>query len=345
MSKRAGEPATRTNLLRGGKIQSIVLVKLPSRGERKMVGSALHEVVAKTLRDHPDKQFTPEQAALLLIDLYPDRFKQKESSLGSREALVWQLTREIYAQRPKIVAKHKDIAVDLSKRPMRLFVAKERSADTAEAVSPSDLAVAQEAEKEEYKEHALYEPLQRFLADEMQILSKRIRESTSKNRRGKHGNKWLHPDIVGLSAPGSGWSDLIKQCAIALPTRKAQLISVEVKTRLTVGNIRECFFQTVSNSLWANQAFLAAAEVSGESTWAELRMLCALHGIGFISIDPETHSESRVLIPPRERDEIDWASAERISQENADFQDFLTNVLNYLTTGHVMQRLWDFPTT
>lgn len=67
-----------------------------------MNGGALHEVVAKALRDHSDRQFTPEQAALMLIELYPERFKQKELSLGSREALVWQLTREIYAQRPKI---------------------------------------------------------------------------------------------------------------------------------------------------------------------------------------------------------------------------------------------------
>jgi hypothetical protein len=148
-----------------------------------------------------------------------------------------------------------------------------------------------------------------------------------------------------MSAPGGTWSDLIKQCAIALPAKKARLVSVEVKARLSAGNIRESFFQTVSNSLWANQAFLAAAEVSGESTWSELRMLCALHGIGFISIDTETFSESRVLISPRDRDEVDWASAERIAEENGDFQDFLRNLLNYLHTGHVMPKLWDFPPT
>jgi len=312
-----------------------------------MSNVALHELVARALRDRPEHQFTPEQIAMLLIDLYPDRFRDKETALGGRDQLVWQLTREIYAQRPKIIARHTDIEVDLSKRPLRMFVAQltgDRPSSPA-LTDELDSVRTEEAEKEELREHALYEPLQRFLADEMQVLSKRIREGTSKNRRGRHGNKWLHPDIVGMSAPGDGWGDLIKQCAIALPTRKARLISLEVKTRLSAGNIRESFFQTVSNSLWANQAFLAAAEVSGETTWAELRMLCSLHGIGFISIDPETPSESRVLIPPRDRDEIDWASADRIAEENTDFRDFLKNVLNYLNTGHVMSRIWEFPTT
>lgn len=309
-----------------------------------MNSGALHEVVADAVRANPDRQFAPEQIARLIVEMHPDRFKRKEQSLGGREPLVWQLTREIYAQRGTIVRRHPDIAVDVSKRPLRIYAVTEAASDETETeVLPA--AQSEENKKEELKEHSLYEPLQRFLADEMMIFTKRIRESTSSNRRGKQGNKWLHPDVVGMSAPGGGWNELIKQCAIALPTKKAMLVSVEVKARLSTGNIRESFFQAVSNSLWANQAFLAAAEVSGENTWSELRMLCALHGIGFISIDAETFSESRVLISPRDRDEVDWASAERIAEENSDFQDFLRNVLNYLHTGQVMPKLWDFPPT
>jgi len=192
-----------------------------------MNGGALHEVVAKTLRERPDRQFTPEEIARLLIELYPDRFKRKELSLGGREALISQVTREIYAQRPKIVRRHSDIAVDLSKRPLRMFATVDSGRSDAQISppisEPVESGVAEEVEREELRERSLYEPLQRFLADEMTVLSKRIRESTSKNKRGRHGNKWLHPDIVGMSAPAGDWSELIKQCAIALPTRKARL--------------------------------------------------------------------------------------------------------------------------
>ena len=97
----------------------------------------------------------------------------------------------------------------------------------------------------------------------------------------------------------------------------------------------------MSNSLWANRAYLAATEVKGQDTLEELTVLCSLHGVGYIAIDPENVSESRILIPARERDEVDWASANRIAQENADFRAYLKQVLNYLHTGQVVLQLWD----
>jgi hypothetical protein len=85
---------------------------------------------------------------------------------------------------------------------------------------------------------------------------------------------------------------------------------------------------------------LAACEIRGEDTWRELQTLCAAHGIGYIRIDPEDPDGCRILIPARGRDEIDWASANRIAAENADFREYLQNVLNYLQTGALMERFW-----
>jgi hypothetical protein len=148
-----------------------------------------------------------------------------------------------------------------------------------------------------------------------------------------------------MSAPGEEWTDVVRECAMLMPTRKVQLVSIEVKLRLSAGDIRESFFQAVSNSLWANQAYLAALEVRGEDTLRELQMLCSLHGVGYIAIDNENFTESRVLIPPREREEVDWASANRIADENGDFSEYLANVLNYLKTGKVQHKLWDRQTS
>lgn len=200
----------------------------------------------------------------------------------------------------------------------------------------SDLVVSDQSE------HSLYPPVQRFLFQNMSIVSKRIRESTSSNRRGRYGNKWLHPDIVGMFVPGQGWNDLVRECASSLPTRKAKLVAVEVKLRLSASDVRESFFQAVSNSLWANRAYLAATEVKGEETLEELNTLASLHGVGYISIDPDNFAESRIVIPAREREEVDWASANRIAVENSDFRDYLKDVLNFLHSGHVMNRLWEY---
>jgi hypothetical protein len=38
------------------------------------------------------------------------------------------------------------------------------------------------------------------------IRTKRIDEKKSSNSHGKEGNKWLHPDMVGLEELASGWS-------------------------------------------------------------------------------------------------------------------------------------------
>lgn len=213
---------------------------------------------------------------------------------------------------------------------------------TSASPTPKDLPVLNVEPTEEVKEHSLYGPLQTFLAGELDTFSRRIRESTSTNRRGKQGNKWLHPDIVGMLAPGQNWDQVVRQCSMAMPTRKAEIIALEVKVRLTGGNVREAFFQSVSNSLWANRAYLVATEVKGEDTLAELTTLCSLHGIGYISLDADNPLESRVLIPAREREEVDWASANRIAEENADFREFLGHVLNYLQTGKVVESLWSF---
>jgi uncharacterized protein len=157
----------------------------------------------------------------------------------------------------------------------------------------------------------LYPVLQTFLLERESIVSKRIREQTSSNRRGRNGNKWLHPDIVGMHAPGREWHEVVRLCSRELPTRKAKLVAVEVKRVLSAGDVRQHFFQTVSNGTWANRAYLAAAEIRGKDTWRELETLCAAHGAGYIRIDPEDPDGCRILIPAREREEIDWASGSR----------------------------------
>ncbi|MBC7954177.1 MAG: HrgA protein [Rhodospirillaceae bacterium] len=327
-----------------------------------MSSSSLHYLVADFLRKRAGQRLTAEEIAQGIISDHPRRFEEKKERLQGRRPLVDQVSREIYAQKNTLLSNNPDIAVDTSRRPLRLFVDSQGDAVATVPLGQEDVeklldeieievdppitiaAIAKAPSQdrlEDQGEHDLYAPLQRFLFGELSIVSKRIRESASSNRRGKNGNKWLHPDIVGMLAPGQHWNSIVRECSMELPTRKAKLISVEVKVRLTSSDIREYFFQAVSNSLWANRAYIAAVEIKGEDTLEELNMLCALHGIGYLSIDPANFMESRILIPARERDEVDWASANRIAEENGDFRTYLQNVLNYLKTGHVMIGLWD----
>jgi hypothetical protein len=289
-------------------------------------------------------RFTVGEIALALANEHPARFKAKGEKLGGQSALVTQVTREIYGRRAAMVRQFPQILTDASRSPIRLFVEAADEPGSASEPTADDVISAPEQTEvvaaEQRREHSLYGLLQAYLAESHGIVSKRIRESTSSNRRGRFGNRWLHPDIVGMMTPGVNWEDLIRQCSSAMPMRKAKLVSVEVKVAITASTVRESFFQAASNSLWANRAYLAATEVRGEDTLEELTVLCSLHGVGYIAIEPENVSESRILIPARERDEVDWASANRIAKENADFRAYLQQVLNYLQTGQVVHQLW-----
>lgn len=310
------------------------------------MSASLSKLVLDYLKRNAGRRSAVGEIALALVDENSARFKVKREKLGSKAALVTQITREIYGRRASMVRQFPEILTDASRSPIRLFV---QSANEPEvlAAMPTARGTVSEVEEsealvaEQGREHSLYTPLQAYLAESYGIVSKRIRESTSSNRRGRFGNRWLHPDIVGMMTPGLHWEDLIRQCSSEMSTRKAKLVSIEVKLALTPSSVRESFFQAASNSLWANRAYLAATEVRGEDTLEELTVLSSLHGVGYIAIDPDNLSESRVLIPARERDEVDWASANRIAKENADFRLYLQQVLNYLQTGQVVQQLWD----
>lgn len=72
-------------------------------------------------------------------------------------------------------------------------------------------------------EHALYPRLAEYLLAEFGIYSKRIDESRSSNRRGRNGNQWLHPDLVGLEDLSHDWHHEITACAKEYSDKKTRL--------------------------------------------------------------------------------------------------------------------------
>jgi hypothetical protein len=120
-------------------------------------------------------------------------------------------------------------------------------------------------------------------------------------------------------------------------------IDEKVKLLINRSNVRECFFQSVSNSSWSNFGYLVAAEIEGQDTLKELRMLFSAHGIGLIKLDVESPSESQVLIPAKERGEIDWDTANRLTTENRDFLEYVKLIKQFYQTGEARLADWDVP--
>ena len=79
---------------------------------------------------------------------------------------------------------------------------------------------------------------------------------------------------------------------------------------------------------------------TGKMVRTELNMLSALHGIGYIQLDPNVLENSQILIPARQREQVDWETVNRIVAQNKDFAHFIEQVANYYKTGRTNHREW-----
>ena len=143
------------------------------------------------------------------------------------------------------------------------------------------------------------------------------------------------PDMVGIEDLSADWGQEVKDCASQYFDKKTKLWSFEVKISINRSDLRKNFFQAVSNSSWANFGYLVAVETQGYDTMKELRMLSSLHGIGFIQLNVEEPSDSQIIIPARERKEIDWDNANRLAEENKDFREYIKVIRAFYQTGDI----------
>ena len=149
------------------------------------------------------------------------------------------------------------------------------------------------------------------------------------------------PNAPGFEDLSDEWNMEIKHIVREKSDQKIKLWSFEVKTRVNRSNVREAYFQAVSNSSWANFGYLAVAEI--QSAEKELRMLSGLHGIGLIKIDTDDPEYSEIIIPARERLNIDWNVANRLAEENTDFIEYIKLIRQFYQTGEKRSKDWDAP--
>lgn len=121
---------------------------------------------------------------------------------------------------------------------------------------------------------------------------------------------------------------------------RTRLWSFEVKKRINMSNVREVFFQTLSNSSWANVGYLVAAEITGDETLKELTMLCAAHSIGVILLDKEEIANTQILIQATEKENVDWVLCNRLISINRDFEHYIELVSEFYKLGEVKKSDW-----
>ncbi len=210
----------------------------------------------------------------------------------------------------------------VSKRPTR-FGIKNHSNNINKTIINKD------CNEEKYNERDLHILLSSFVYsnEDFSCLTKTIfHEKTPKNKKGS--NEWIHPDIVGVHFADDDYSESTIKLQEKLGYKKDKIYSFEMKKNLDLSNLRECYFQAVSNSSWANEGYLVTFKISNEEYFmSELRRLNNAFGIGIIQLNPENISQSKVLFPSRISENLDWETIDRLA-DNPDFKKFLEDIPN-----------------
>ena len=155
-------------------------------------------------------------------------------------------------------------------------------------------------------------------------------------------NEWVHPDIVGVHYYDDDYSPEVVGLQKKLGCRNFKLFSFEMKKALGFDNLRECYFQAVSNSTWANEGYLVAYEISGNDDF--LKELCRLNnafGIGIIKLNPKIITQSELLFPSKFH-ELDWDTVEKLSCINNEFKNFLLEITSDKKSNNI-KNFYDEP--
>ena len=295
----------------------------------------LRKRVIEMLSAHPDDRFKARDIAEWICKTYPaetDEKRKASASLKSFTGLLDQLVAEIGAHRPTWQRQHPELRTTEGVRP-RLFYWTSKSEEDEVRQAEQEGAPLPAIGNSKPREQDLYPKLIDFIRSDQGIQGHRIDERTSSNSHGSGGNKWLFPDVVGIENLTAELNAEVVAAIRESREKRLRLWSFEVKLLINRSNVRESYFQAVSNSSWANMGYLVAAEIAGDNTLAELRILYAMHGIGLIQLDIANPAESEILIPARERSDLEWAMCSRLADENKDFKAFMKRVRQFFQTG------------
>jgi len=300
----------------------------------------LREAVFKCLSINPGVKMKARDIAEWIIEKYPEEVATKVSNskfiidLGQ---LRNQLVAEIGSNRPKWEEKYLSLRSTADK-PRRYYWSKETDEQVVEAAELLDQHSTL-SQPGFIPESLLYAKLGEFVVAEFDVQTMRIDEKTASNKKGPNANKWLYPDVCGLQSKISGYGSEVLDLLKLAGGKKAALWSFEVKVVLNTSNVRESYFQTVSNSSWANFGYLVASQID-EKVMPELRVLHNLHGIGIIQLNHEDPVESQTLIPALQKQEVDWGAMNRLALENADFRAYAKRAKHFYQTDDANPALW-----
>lgn len=181
-----------------------------------------------------------------------------------------------------------------------------------------------------YRERDLHKLLSSYLKNSLKdsIFTKTIfHEKSTKNESNQ---KWLHPDMVGIKLTPFKQKITEKFLKVVNTKDRFRLYSYELKRTINTDyELKEAYFQAVSNSSWSNYGYLVAYEIA-PTLLEEIERLNQSFGIGVIELNSNPY-KSRILFSAHYK-EIDFKTIDKIcNAENDDFIKFIDHIEKILT--------------
>ena len=229
----------------------------------------------------------------------------------------------------------------VGRSPTRFWLRSKELPKGSSIPGPSEYAPPEEPKERDFKEKDLHKLLAWFARTQLNEV--RVKTIPHEVSTKKSYGEWAHPDVIGARFPRSVVNEQITiDFASAIRAPLLRMFSFELKREVNNSNLRESFFQAVSNSSWANEGYLVAADwLDDEDFSEELTRLSQSFGIGAIHLDLDDLTKSKVLRPARLREEIDWTTLDKLARMNSVVASFLRTVKTDLVQNHPLDAEYD----
>ena len=293
----------------------------------------------------PDKYYSAREIAEKIVELYPEDCQKKinaskNNKIKSLNDVTVQICAEITAAKERIKKIQTiDILLNGAGGKNKILF-RYNSGSQEEKIEPLNEKLENNGLDSDISESCLYDKLREYLFTKG-IYSMRIDEKTSSNTKGRGGNKWLFPDIVGIQDSSKDWYDGVKKLSKNLISSEVfSMYSFEVKLRINRSNVREYFFQAVSNSSWANYPYIVASEIDDRAK-DELLMLAKSYSVGVILLDYKEVENTQILLYAPGQETPDWDIMSRIAEENKDFRRYVKAINDSVQLGEIRENDWN----
>jgi hypothetical protein len=212
-----------------------------------------------------------------------------------------------------------DIRVKREKINNAFYYSLTKNEDT---INDDGLNENEKSKNDNFKEKDLHILLSTFLG-EKNIYAKTVSHEQSSSSKDKN-QTWIHPDMVGVELINLKNSTAKSFLKTIKSNAYINLFSFEIKKEIKNDNdLKNKYFQAVSNSSWANYGYLVTFEIDTDLEY-EMERLNASFGIGIIKLSPNPF-RTKILYPAKYK-ELDFKTIDKLCTINTSFNEFIETV-------------------